>query len=148
MDRVTDETHAFHDPMMEEEKGTRFARWKEGLVARSHVLTKLVGDTISATWNVTNTGGGSAQGAIDIVFLPSGNGFFGNLVNIVPGQTILLSVSGVITALVPGTTYQAEVRIRAALPATVAPGGVHSFTVTIPSPVGAILTAGVGPTII
>ena len=107
-----------------------------GLVAnrrspQAHVLTKAVGDTITASWRVTNTGGVSAFGALDIFFLTPGTGFFGALTNIPAGATVTLSVSGVITTLLPGTTYNAEVRVRAAAPATVAPGGVHPFTLNV-----------------
>ena len=136
MDRVTDR-NALHWPM-EDEKTTRFAQWKSSLAAGSHVLVKVVGNTISASWSVTNTGGVSAFGALDMVFTPVGTpfspasvGFFGALTSIPGGATVTLSVSGVITSLLPGTTYNAEVRVKAASPATVAPGGVHPFTLTI-----------------
>ena len=107
----------------------------------SHVLVKAVGNTITASWSVKNTGGVSAFGALDIFFLTPGTGFFGALTSIPAGATVTLSVSGVITTLLPGTTYNAEVRVRAAAPATVAPGGVHPFTLTISPTAGAILTA-------
>ena len=152
MDRVTDR-NALHWPM-DDEKTTRFAQWKSSLVAGSHVLVKAVGTTISATWSVTNTGGVSGLGALDMVFTPVGTpfspasvGFFGTLTSIPGGATVTLSVSGVITSLLPGTTYNAEVRIKAASPATVAPGGVHPFTVTISPTAGAILRANGDPII-
>lgn len=149
VDRVTQEAlHEPHEPM-EDEKITRLAQWKRGLVAESHVLTKLVGDSISASWSVTNTGGLAATGFLDILFLVPGTAFTGPAVSIPPGATVTLEVSGVISTLVPGTTYASQVRVRAFAPATVAPGGVHDFTLTISAPATAILSASpAGPTII
>mgnify|MGYP001582591557 CR=1 FL=1 len=110
-----------------------------GLSPRSHVLVKVVGDTINASWSVQNTGGVSAQGALDIVFPALGGiGFFGQLTSIPAGATVTLSVSGVITSLTPGT-HGAELRAIAAAPATMGPGGVHPFTVTVPE-LAAVLT--------
>ena len=147
VERVTEERSAFHDPM-EDEKATRFALWKKGLVAESHVLVKAVGDTITASWSVTNTGGTTALGFLDIFFPAPGSAFLGDAVSIPPGATVTLTVSGVISTLVPGTTYDAQVRVRAFSPATVAPGGVHDFTLTISAPLGGVLTASPGgPTI-
>lgn len=146
MDRVTD-SNAFHLPMEEDERPTRFAQWKSRLEAESHVLIKAVGSTITASWSVTNTGAVVAFGALDIVFPADGGiGFFGSLVSIPAGATVTLSVSGIFTALSVGT-HTAEVRVKAAAPATVAPGGVHPFTVTITAG-GAILKANGDPTII
>ena len=101
------------------------------LSPRSHILTKAVGDTITASWGVTNPGGVSAFAALDIFFPSLGTGFFGVLTSIPAGATVTLSVSGTITALTPGTTYNAEVRVTPAASATVAPGAVHPFTLTI-----------------
>ena len=108
------------------------------LSPQSHVLTREVGNTISATWSVTNTGGVRGFGALDMVFTPVGTpfgpasvGFFGALTSIAVGVTVTLTVSGAITTLLPGTTYNAELRVIAATPATVGPGGVHPFTLTI-----------------
>ena len=101
------------------------------LSPHSHILTKAVGDTISASWDVMNTGGVSAFGALDILFPSLGIGFSGGLTNIPAGATVTLNVSGVITTLTPGTTYNAEVRAIAAEPATVAPGAVHPFTLIV-----------------
>ena len=115
---------------------------------RSHVLTKAVGDTISASWSVTNTGGAVSPGAwLDIFFPGTGTGFIGASVAVPSGATVTLSVSGVITPIAPGN-YAAQVRVRALDQSTVAPGGVHDFTLTIPPLAGAILTASPGgPTI-
>ena len=142
MDRVT-ERDAYHAPI-EDEKATRFSLWKRGLVAESHVLVKAVGATISASWNVTNTGGAVAPGAwLDIFFPGTGTGFTGAGVSVPSGATVTLSVSGVITPIAPGN-YAAQVRVRALDQSTVAPGGVHDFTLTIPPLAGAMLTASPG----
>ena len=147
MDRVTQDKNALHWPM-EDEKTTRFAQWKRGLVAGSHVLVKAVGGTITASWDVTNTGGAVSPGAwLDIFFPGTGTGFTGAAVGVPSGATVTLSVSGVITTLVPGN-YAAQVRVRALDQSTVAPGGTHDFTLTISPAAGAILTASPGgPTI-
>jgi hypothetical protein len=128
---------------MEDEKGTRFAQWRRGLVAQSHVLTKAVGATITASWSVTNTGGVAAFGWLEIFFPGTGGTFLGTTVQIPAGATVTLSVSGVISAIAPGT-YAAQARVRAASPGTVAPGGIHDFTLIVPPTAGAVLTASPG----
>ena len=142
MDRVTQDKDARHWPM-DDEKSTRFAQWKEGLVAGSHVLVKVVGGTISASWLVTNTSGVRGFGGIDIFFPAFGTGFFGPTSEFAPGASMTLNVSGVITTLPPGT-HAAQVRIVALAPATVAPGGTHDFTLTINPLGGAVLEASPG----
>ena len=102
-----------------------------GLISpSSHVLVKVVGATISASWSVTNTGGVTGLGHLDIFFPSTGTGFFGGDVSIPAGAAVTLSVSGAITSLAPGT-YSGEVEVRASAPATVAAGGKHTFTLTI-----------------
>ena len=104
---------------------------KASLHAGSHVLTKAVGGTISASWQVTNTGGVGALAVwLDIFFPGTGTGFTGAGVSVPSGATVTLSVSGVITTIAPGN-YAAQVRVRALDQSTVAPGGVHDFTLTI-----------------
>lgn len=148
MDRVTADRNAYHDPMMDDEKSTRFAQWKSGLVAESHVLVKRVGDVVFATWAVTNTGGVTAEGFLELFFtitdpLP----WVGTKVSIPPGATVTLDIGRTVPLMASGT-YAARVRVAATAPATVAPGGVHNFTLTI-SPTGAaVLSAAAGgPTI-
>ena len=149
VDRVTQPRDAYDDPMMEDEKSTRFAQWKSSLVAGSHVLVKAVGNTITASWQVTNTGGVGGWGDLIMEFInPPGGAFLGDAQSIPPGGTVTLTLFGVITTLVPGTTYASRLRVRAFEPATVGPGGVHDFTVTISAGGGAILSAAAGgPTI-
>ena len=147
MDRVTADRNAYHDPMVEDEKATRFAQWKSGLVAESNVLVKRVGDSISASWQVTNTGGVTGLGFLEIFFPGTGTAFQGATSFIDPGATTTLTVTGNIGPIAPGT-YAAQVRVRALAPATVAPGGVHDFTLTIPPLAGAILSAAAGGPII
>ena len=125
---------------MDDGRTTRFAKWKSELHPQSHVLTKLVGDTISGSWSVKNTGG-AGFGRLDIFFPSLNTGFVGTATAIAAGATVTLSVSGVITTLVPGNTYAAELQVRAFSPGIVAPGGVHAFTVTIPPLANAILEA-------
>ena len=141
MQRVTG-MDARHWPM-DDDKETRFAQWKRGLVPGSHVLTKAVGGTISASWLVTNTGGVRAFGGIEIFFPAFATGFFGPTTDFPPGSAQTLNVSGVITTL-PVGTHAAQVRIVALAPATVAPGGTHDFTLTVSPAGGAILTASPG----
>lgn len=141
MQRVTG-MDARHWPM-DDDKETRFAHWKRGLVPGSHVLVKAVGGTISASWLVTNTGGVFGLGFIEIFFPSVGTGFQGPGTDFPPGSAQTLNVSGVITTLAPGT-YAAQVRIRAFAPSTVAPGGTHDFTLTISPLGGAVLTASPG----
>ena len=116
---------------------TRGGRNRRGRLAaslrapRAHALTKAVGDTITGSWSVTNTGGTPVLGFLDILFPGPGTAFLGPTESIPGGATVTLTVSGVISALVPGNTYDAQLRIRALAPATVAPGGIHDFTLTI-----------------
>ena len=145
MDRVTQDKNALHWPM-EDEKSTRFAQWKEGLVAGSHVLVKAMGSTITASWDVTNTSGVSQVAKLDIVLIATGGGWFGTQVLIPAGAMVTLTVSGPITTL-PTGTHAAEVRVTPTPPAT-APGGIHPFTITV-TPGGSILVPSTaGPTII
>ena len=138
---------AFHDPLMDDDKSTRFALWKQGLVPSSHVLVKVVGQTISASWSVTNTGGVTGLGHLDIFFPSTGTGFFGGDVSIPAGGSATLSVAGVISSLVPGI-YAGEVEVRASAPATVAPGGKHPFTLTVSGGAAVLTASPAGPTII
>ena len=132
---------------MDDGRTTRFAKWKSELHPQSHVLTKLVGDTISGSWSVKNTGGVSGFGRLDIIIPSLGTGWIGSLTAFAAGATITLSVSGVITTLVPGNTYTMELQIRAANPGIVAPGGIHTFSVTIPPLANAVLEAQGFPSI-
>ena len=101
-----------------------------GLVPTSHILTKAVGDTISASWEVINIGD-AGLAALDIFFPSLGTGFFGALTSIPAGLARILTVSGVISTLVPGTTYNGEVRVTPAAPSSMANNGIHPFTLTI-----------------
>ncbi len=105
-------------------------RGGRGQPARSHMLVKTVGGTISASWDVTNTGGGAALGWVEIAFPGQKTVFRGPEIQIPAGATMALTVSGVI-ALAPGS-YRAQVRIRAMTPATVL-GGNHRFILQVGS---------------
>ena len=113
----------------------------------SHVLTKVVGDTISASWDVTNTGETAGLVLLDIFLPVLGTGWTGDTVSVAPGQTLKLTVSGVISTLVPGTSYAGQLRVRAFAPATVAPGGIHDFVVTITEPVVNTVLTVTSPTL-
>ena len=100
----------------------------------SHVLTKAVGDTISASWGVRNTGGVAGFGHLEFVFPSPGPGFYdvGPSISIPAGATVTLTISSLITIpLVAGQIYAGELRVEALAPATVGPGGVHPFTLNI-----------------
>jgi len=128
-------------PSEEKEKAIRFAQWKQALVPASPLL-KAVGDTISASWDVTNNSAIVRYALLDIFFIAPETAFTGLPVSIPPGATVKLAVSGVITTLVPGTTYNSQVRIREipSAPNTAIPGGVFSFVLTI-KPATYILTS-------
>ena len=152
MDRVT-QNHAYHDPLMEDERTTRYAQWKRGLVAHSHALVKVVGETIAASWVVNNTGGTVAAGYLSIAFPGLAGPILGPKVGIGPGGSVQMNVSGPMPNLAPGFTYDAQLWLNADPPATVAPGGTHPFTITIPAappppPTEGILSAQGIPTII
>ena len=101
-----------------------------GLGPSSHILTKAVGETIRASWDVISIGD-AGFAALDIFFPSLGTGFFGALTSIPAGLARTLTVSGVISTLVPGTTYNAEVRVTPAAPSSMANNAVHPFTLTI-----------------
>ena len=109
--------------------------------ASSHVLVKVVGQTISASWSVTNTGGTSAQGALDISFPGVAGLIFGPVMTIPAGGTMTLTVSGPTPNLAPGT-YSGNVLVSAVSPATVALGGIHPFTLTVSASVAALSAVG------
>ena len=100
------------------------------LSPRSHVLVKVVGGTISASWDVTNTGGIAAFGHLTIASQATGGGVAGGDFLIAAGATLTLSVSATIVSIAPGS-YPSKVILAALAPATIAPGGVHDFTLTI-----------------
>ena len=111
----------------------------------SHVLTKVVGDVVFATWAVTNTGGVTAEGFLELFFtitdpLP----WVGTKVSIPPGATVTLDIGRTVPLMASGT-YAARVRVAATAPATVAPGGVHNFTLTIPAAAGAVISPSTAP---
>ena len=111
------------------------ARWGRRLQAHSHVLIKVLGDTISASWSVTNTGDISGVGGLDILIIGPNVGYIGPNVSIPAGATATLAVSGVLASpLTPGS-YTGQLRLTAVAPATVAPGNVHNFSITITVPV-------------
>ena len=127
---------------MDDGRATRFARWKSELVPRSHVLVKALGDMINASWDVTNTGGVEGVGFIDIVIPALGTvGWTGPGQRIPPGATRTLTLSGQVSTLTPGS-YACQLRVRAASPSTVAPGGTHDFTITVPP--GSAVMQGLG----
>jgi hypothetical protein len=102
------------------------------LSPKSHVLVKAVGGTINASWAVTNTGGADGFADLFMVFLVPGSFFTSTGSVIRPGATVTLTLSGVITTLVPGTTYAAELRIRQGTPSgTPIIVAVHPFMLTI-----------------
>lgn len=146
LDRVT-ENHALHDPLMDDERTTRFAEWRAGLVAHSHVLIKIAGSTISASWSVSNIGGVSGTGFLSIAFPGLAGPILGGNVSIPAGGMATLTVSGPMPALAPGFTYDAQLVLNVEPPATVAPGGIHFFTITVPAPAAALLRANGIPTI-
>ena len=110
----------------------------------SHVLTKVLGSSVTGSWAVTNNGEKGGAGGLDIeIFIPGGPsvGFVGPTTNIPAGGTATLSVSGALASpLVPGQTYNARLRLTAVAPARVGPGATHDFTVTVPGLTEALLT--------
>jgi hypothetical protein len=143
MDRVTDDRNALHDPM-EDEKITRLGMWRKGLVAKSHVVTKNPGQIVNVSWQVTNTGGATGQAGLDI---ESGGSlvFIGPAVDVPPGATVTLRGTWTIPAGSSGTITASTFVVDAGAGRTIA---THPFTVNIPPPVGAILTASpAGPSI-
>lgn len=144
---VGEETTLAHVTSPEQEKLTRFASWKAGLLTRSHALVKAVGDTITARWDISNTGGTDGFAFLQMVFIQPGSSFTGSGLFIPAGATVTLTLSGVINTLVAGQTYQAELRARTTSPGVVK-DGIHPFSLTISPAAGSILTALGNPTII
>lgn len=97
----------------------------------SHVLTKAMGGTITASWDVRNNGTVAAFGFLEMGFSGTPGVFQGDAVQIPGGATATLFLSGVINTLVAGTTYAGQLQIRAFSPGTVGPGSTHNFTLTI-----------------
>ena len=112
------------------------------LSPQSHSLAKDVGDTISASWIVTNTGNVIGSGALEFFFPAPGPGFWDKSADIAlqPGQRMTFTLSSLLTSpLVPGS-YTGELRIVPLAPATVGPGSVHTFTLIIRAPALPVLS--------
>ena len=112
----------------------------------SHVLVKVVGATISASWSVTNWGGVTGSGALDMSFPGVAGLIFGPVMSIPAGATVILTVAGPTPSLAPGT-YSGNVLVTPISPATVAPGGIHTFTLTVSGGTAVLTASPAGPTI-
>lgn len=101
---------------------------------RSHVLTKLQGETITGSWAINNSGGQSGEAFMELWIPSLDAGWFGLPIVVPAGGSATATVSGPVTAAAAIYTCEAHAKVWPSPLGGltgVLPGGVHDFTLTI-----------------